>query len=329
VARLAREGRFDYLLVESTGISEPLPVAETFTFVDGEGQSLSSLARLDTMVTVVDAGAFMKDWAEAEALQARDLALDDEDERTIVDLLVDQVEFADVIVVNKVDRLDATGLAELEAMLRRLNPRAEIVRAAYGQVPLDRLLDTKRFSFEEASRAPGWLAVLRGDELPETEEYGICSFVYRARRPFHPERFWAFIHDDWPGVLRSKGFFWLATKARVVGEWSQAGGACSYQPAGLWWAETPQAEWPVDPDMLKEIGKDWVEGIGDRRQEIVVIGRQMDEAAVRGRFDACLLTDEEMARGADGWAAFEDPFPEWAIRDDEEALPESEKAGTH
>lgn len=317
VAALAREGRFDYLLVESTGISEPLPVAETFTFTDEGGTSLSQLARLDTMVTVVDASTFLKEWQAADDLSARGLALGDDDERTVVDLLVDQVEFANVLVINKVDRVSAADLDGLEGVLRQLNPAAAIVRARHGRVPLGAILDTRLFNFEEASRAPGWLTVLRGDEMPETEEYGIGSFVYRARRPFHPERFWALIHDEWPGVLRSKGFFWLATKMDVVGAWSQAGGACSYEPAGMWWSALPRTEWPTDAEAMDAIAREWQGAYGDRRQEIVVIGRGLDKAALTARLDACLVDDEDMARGPDAWRALADPFPMWALVDGE------------
>jgi len=322
VAALARANRFDYLLVESTGISEPLPVAETFTFEDEQGSSLSSLARLDTMVTVVDAGTLLDEWAKADGLRERRLALNDEDERTVVDLLVDQVEFANVIIINKIDRLDSPSLHALEAVLQRLNPRARILHAHQGAVPLDRILDTRLFDMDEASRAPGWLTVMRGEEVPESAEYGIGSFVYRARRPFHPRRFWALIHETWPGVLRSKGFFWLATQPRVVGEWSQAGGACNYQPAGLWWAEIPQAEWPTTPEALEDISLHWQDGIGDRRQELVIIGQNMDEAHLRSRLDACLATDSELAFGATLWKTVTDPFPLWRVVDDgDEDLP--------
>jgi G3E family GTPase len=265
------------------------------------------------MVTVVDAGAFLDEWAAADGLIDRGMALNGEDERTVVDLLVDQVEFANVIVVNKIDRVDTETAEALEAVLRQLNPKAAIVRAERGVVPLDQMLNTGRFDMTAASQAPGWLAVMRGEEVPESEEYGIRSFVYRARRPFHPERFWNLIHDDWPGVFRSKGFFWLASKYVVVGEWSQAGGACSYQPAGLWWADIPTAEWPTDTEALEDIGRHWRDDIGDRRQEIVIIGREMDETVLTARLDACLLTDDEMALGREAWEAFEDPFPAWKV----------------
>jgi len=311
VRALAEEGRFDYLVIESTGISEPLPVAETFTFADESGASLSSVARLDTMVTVVDALNFFRDYEESAFLKDRDLALSEADERTVVDLLIDQVEFADVLVLNKCDLAGAEEVQRLEGVLRKLNPRARLVQATKSRVPLDAVLDTGRFDFEQAARNPGWLRVLRGEETSEADEYSVSSFVYRARRPFHPQRFWKAIGRDWLGVVRSKGWFWLATRMRFVGEWSQAGGACNYRPAALWWAVVPQERWPDDRETLSRIWGDWQKPWGDRRQELVLIGCGMDEAALRRMLDACLLTDTEMARGEAGWAEFTDPFAPW------------------
>jgi G3E family GTPase len=313
VARLADEGRFDYLLIESTGVSEPLPVAETFTFEDEAGQSLSKVARLDTMVTVVDAGNFLDDYLSADTLTDRDLALSDEDEREVVGLLVDQVEFADVIVLNKTDLLPPKKLDQLEAVLRSLNASAKIVRAERGRVPLTEVLDTKRFDFDRASEAPGWMAVLRGDEQPETAEYGITSFVYRARRPLHPERFWAFIQNkrQLKGLLRSKGFCWIATRPDWIGLWSQAGRVAELSPHAVWWDTVPQGEWPDDPESRAGILCQFDGEYGDRRQELVFIGRKLDEAAIRAALDASLLTDEELAGGPEGWATFADPLPEW------------------
>ncbi|WP_245944784.1 GTP-binding protein [Crenobacter cavernae] len=232
VSRLAREGRFDYLVIESTGIAEPLPVAETFTFRDENGVSLSDLARLDTMVTVVDAAAFLADYASSDSLAERGTIAGDGDGRALVELLIEQVEFADVIVINKADRVDATALAQLHTVLARLNPRAGQIVAEFGRVPLEQILDTGRFDFDAAAEAPGWLKALDGEHLPETEAYGIASFVYRARRPFHPQRFCDLMQGgDWQGVLRSKGYFWLASRPDWVGNWSQAGGACRHGPA--------------------------------------------------------------------------------------------------
>lgn len=221
VDRLAREGRFDQLVIESTGISEPLPVAETFTFEGEDGRSLGEVARLDTMVTVVDAFNFLRDYASRDSLQSRGESMGEEDARTVVDLLIDQIEFCDVIVINKIDLIDANARERLVALLRGLNPRARIEIAEFGKVPLERVLDTGLFDFDEASRAPGWLQEMRGTHTPETDAYGIRSFVYRARRPFHPQRFFDLVEGEWPGVVRSKGFFWLATHPTVAGSWSQ------------------------------------------------------------------------------------------------------------
>jgi G3E family GTPase len=322
IRRLADEGRFDYLLIESTGISEPLPVAETFTFRDGDGRSLSDIARLDTMVTVVDACNFLRDYGSHDFLADRGESLGEEDNRAVVDLLVEQIEFCDVLVVNKTDQVSNGQRDRLAAMLRGLNPRADIVYSEFGRVPLDRVLDTGRFDFEQAANAPGWLRELRGEHTPETEEYGISSFVYRARRPFHPRRFFEWINEDWPGVVRSKGYFWLASRLDLVGSWSQAGALTRHELGGLWWAGVPRENWPQDDDSLANIRARWVEPFGDRQQELVMIGMGMDEAALRAGFDACLLSDAEMAAGPGAWERFDDPFPNWIVREEvaEEAL---------
>ncbi|MBL9076318.1 MAG: GTP-binding protein [Planctomycetes bacterium] len=315
VDRLARAGRFDYLLIESTGISEPMPVAETFTFTDEHGRGLGDVAKLDTMVTVVDANAFPRDLGQATELRERGLALGDDDDRTVDDLLVEQVEFADVIVVNKVDLVTADELAALQALLRRLNPTAEQVVARDGVVPLAQVLGTGKFDFDRAATSPGWLAQLRGQESSEADTYGIGSFVYRARRPFHPQRLDEVLRSDWPGVLRSKGFLWLATRHDVVGEWHQAGGSCRTSPAGTWWATADRAEWP--DEVRREIEASWQEPWGDRRQEIVVIGRDVDRAALTARLDACLLTDREMQGGPAAWQQLPDPFEPWTTAEAE------------
>ena len=319
VAKLAGEGRFDYLLIESTGIAEPLPVAETFTFEDEQGQSLSSIARLDTMVTVVDAGSFMADWNESADLEARGLALDDTDTRSVVDLLVDQVEFADVIVVNKVDRVTLAELTTLERLLKRLNPRAQVLHATRGVVPLDRILNTGLFDFDAASQAPGWLSVLRGEEQPETAEYGITSFVFRARRPFHPARLAGLLEGELRGALRSKGFAWIASRPAIMADWSHAGRAFTLEPAAVWWADLDRDEWPDDPDVRAEIDLSWDAATGDRRQEIVFIGRYMNQSELRDRLDACLLTDAEMALGSGAWHRLPDPLPAWDVEEAETA----------
>jgi G3E family GTPase len=311
INRLAQEKRFDYLLIESTGISEPMPVAETFTFRDEEGRSLADVAQLDTMVTVVDACNFLKDYSSSDSLNDRGESMGEEDERTVVDLLVEQIEFCDVIVLNKADLVSADDFARLTGILRTLNPRADIVPAHFSKVPLDRVLNTGRFDFEQAASAPGWLQELRGEHVPETEEYGIASFAYQARRPFHPQRFWDMIHSEWAGVIRSKGYFWLASRMEYAGEWSQAGGVCRHHAAGLWWSAVDRTDWPDDEESRQRILEKSIEPFGDRRQELVLIGIEMNQDAITTSLDQCLLTDAEMALGPQKWMSFVDPFPAW------------------
>ncbi|RSE60590.1 GTP-binding protein [Alcaligenes faecalis] len=311
VDRLAKEGRFDQLVIESTGISEPLPVAETFTFEGEDGRCLGEVARLDTMVTVVDAFNFLRDYSSQDSIQSRGESLGEEDARTVVDLLIEQIEFCDVLVLNKIDLISEAERERLMAILNSLNPRARIETAEFGKVPLERVLNTGLFDFEEASRAPGWLQELRGTHTPETEEYGIGNFVYRARRPFHPHRFLELVESEWPGVVRSKGFFWLANFPTLAGSWSQAGAVARYHVAGYWWASMPPERWPEDPEAVALIKEKWDERVGDARQELVLIGMDMDEAALRARFDACLLSDEEMASGPSTWTTWTNPFSDW------------------
>ncbi len=317
VRSLADSGKYDYLLIEGTGIAEPLPIAETFTFADEDGVSLGDVARLDTMVTVVDAKNFLTDWQEAEYLADRGLAAADEDERTVVDLLVDQVEFADVLVLNKADLVNKRELKAVEGVLKKLNPGATLLHSERGQVPLREILDTGRFDLEKAQAAPGWLKELRGEHVPETEEYGISSFVFRARRPFHPARLWKHVHGSWKGILRSKGFFWLATRNDVTGVWAQAGGATSLEPSGMWWAAVPKRDWPKDRELRKMVEADWHPTFGDRKQEIVFITRGRDHAALTRQLEKCLLTDAELKKGPAAWAALDDPFPKWVIMQSE------------
>lgn len=311
VRRLAQEHRFDQLVIESTGISEPLPVAETFTFEDEQGLSLNEFARLDTMVTVVDAYNFLRDYSSYDSLQQRGESLGEQDERTVVDLLIDQIEFCDVIVLNKVDLINADEKERLFAILHSLNPRAKIEIAEFGKVDLDKVLNTQLFDFNAAAQAPGWLKELRGEHLPETEEYGISSFVYRARRPFHPQRFYDFVNSEWQGVVRSKGFFWLASDPTLAGSWSQAGAMARHGVAGHWWAVVPKDHWPQDSQSVAAIEKNWDPRTGDARQEIVMIGMDMDQLGLTAQFDACLLTDTEMAMGPEAWQEFDNPFPNW------------------
>ncbi|KXZ63851.1 zinc metallochaperone GTPase ZigA [Acinetobacter venetianus] len=312
VRRLAQDHRFDQLVIESTGISEPLPVAETFTFEDENGVSLNEFARLDTMVTVVDAFNFLKDYSSIDSLQMRGESLGDEDQRNVVDLLIDQIEFCDVIILNKVDLINEDEKQKLFGILHSLNPRAKIEVSEFGRVNLDRVLNTNLFDFNAAAQAPGWLKELRGEHTPETEEYGIQSFVYRARRPFHPQRFFDFINSEWKGVIRSKGFFWLASDPEFAGSWSQAGAMARHGVAGYWWAAVPDEHWPEDPQSREAIQKNWNDQTGDARQEIVLIGMEMDQEDLIQRFDACLLDDNEMLLGVETWQNFENPFHGWA-----------------
>ncbi|WP_321835140.1 zinc metallochaperone GTPase ZigA [Pseudomonas kulmbachensis] len=313
VSALARDGRFDYLLIESTGISEPLPVAETFTFRDEAGQSLADIARLDTMVTVVDGLNFLQDYQAAESLDSRGETLGESDERSITDLLIEQIEFADVILISKIDLISSADRQELIAILQRLNAQAEVIPMVMGEVPLHKILDTGRFDFERAAQAPGWLQEIRGEHVPETEEYGIASSAYRARRPFHPERFFNFIERPWTNgkLLRSKGFFWLASKYQEAGSWSQAGGLMRYGFAGRWWRFVPHDQWPQDAQTKAEILQKWLPDTADCRQELVFIGQHIDFSLLTDELDACLLTDAEMALGEAGWKLLSDPFGEW------------------
>ena len=313
VTKLAQEGRFDYLVIESTGIAEPLPVAETFTFADENGLSLSDVARLDTMVTVVDAINFLRDYDEAKFLTETAESLGEDDERSVADLLVDQVEFADVILISKTDLAEKSEIERLLAILRTLNTSATILPISNGEVELDAVLDTQSFSFEKAQQAPGWLKEMRGEHIPETEEYGISSFAYHARRPFHPEKFYDFLHNakDYGKLIRSKGYFWLATRPEFVGQWSQAGGIARYGVAGMFWKAIPKEEWPTDQDYLDAINDIWQEPYGDMRQELVFIGQGLEQQKLIARLNECLLTEDEIEQGLDYWLSLEDPFPEW------------------
>jgi G3E family GTPase len=313
VTKLAQEGRFDYLVIESTGISEPLPVAETFTFADENGISLSDVADLDTMVTVVDAVNFLKDYDEAKYLQDTGESLGEEDERSVADLLVDQVEFADVLLISKTDLASPTDIARLTAILKTLNTHAKIVPISQGQVNIDAVLNTGLFNFEHAQQAPGWLKEMRGEHVPETEEYGIASFTYEARRPFHPEKFHEFLHstDKYGKLIRSKGYFWLASRPEFAGQWSQAGGIARYGFGGMFWKAIPKKNWPTDEEYLVSIERQWVEPFGDMRQELVFIGQSVDQSAMTKALDECLLSEEDVLRGKAYWTTLQDPFPVW------------------
>jgi G3E family GTPase len=350
VKRLADEGRFDYLLIESTGISEPMPVAATFAVRDEHGFSLSDMARLDTMVTVVDGANFLDDFSSRERLADRGQQAGPGDSRGIVNLLGEQIEFADVIVISKCDIADPGKLALTKAMLRGLNRDARIVESSNGELSLSEILDTRRFDYVRAQLAPGWMKELRGEHTPETEEYGISSFVFRARRPLHPLRYGGLLNRGIGGVIRSKGFFWLASRMDWVGELAVVGGSTQTHAAGFWfaarhrvdaglvgmppapveqtlapltelgWKRTQAARWSIPlppPEQVSDAGEYramqrlWHPLWGDRRQELALIGIGLDEARVRAELESCLLTDEEMAMGPDAWLDLPDPFPAW------------------
>ena len=312
VAKLAKEGRFDAMVIESTGVSEPMPVAETFTFSDESGRTLNDLAQLDTMVTVVDARNFLEDYHSTDDLQSREMGVTQEDVRTIAHLLTDQVEFANVILINKTDTVSADQLDEIRGIVRALNPKAKIHLTQQSEIALEAVLDTGLFAMAEAEQNEGWLDSLQG-HTPETEEYGISNFVYRARRPFHPQRFQDLLKAPWAGVIRAKGMFWLATRNEIAGYVSQAGVLRDIRAMGLFWSAIAESEWPQDEQSQVEI-RTHVQGVyGDRRSEIVIIGRNMDKAALTAKFDAALITEMEFKKGPDAWTQLPDPFPEWVF----------------
>lgn len=314
VTKLAKARKFDYLLIESTGISEPLPVAETFTFEDEDGISLSDVSKLDTMVTVVDAVNFLKDYNEAKYLQEVGESLGKEDERSVADLLVDQVEFADIILISKTDLVKKSDIDRLTVILKTLNTDATIIPISMGEINIDKILNTNLFDFERAQQAPGWLKEMRGEHVPETEEYGISSFVYEARKPFYPQKFYDFLHSkDLEGkLIRSKGYFWLATRPILAGTWSQAGGIAHHGFAGMFWKAIPEEHWPKEQESIDYIKEKWVEPFGDMRQELVFIGQGLDKNKITQLLDDCLLSDSDLLSGKDNWAKFQDPFPAWA-----------------
>jgi len=313
INKLAEEKKFDYLVIESTGISEPLPVAETFTFEDETGVSLSDAANLDTMVTVVDAVNFIKDYEDAKYLQETGESLGDDDERSVADLLVDQIEFADVILISKTDLVKDKDINKLEAIIKTLNTQAEIIPIKEGNVEIDKVLNTGLFDFDKAKEAPGWLKEMRGEHIPETEEYGISSFTYTARRPFLPEKFYKFLHstEKYGKLIRSKGFFWLGSRLEYAGQWSQAGGIARYGFAGMFWRSVPRRDWPTDEQALASIKASWVEPFGDMRQELVFIGQGLDEPAIKKALDECLVSENDMLKGEEFWSNLDDPFPAW------------------
>ena len=318
IARLAKEERFEYLVIESTGISEPLPVAETFTFENEDGISLSDVATLDTMVTVVDAFNFLNDYDEAKDLQETDESLGEDDERSVAGLLAEQIEFADILLISKIDLVKKSDIDRLIAILKSLNTNAQIIPISKGNIAIDKVLNTGLFNFEKAAQAPGWLKEMRGEHIPETEEYGISSFSYKARKPFYPQKFYEFLHsDDIIGKLfRSKGYFWLATRPEYAGHWNQAGGMAHYEPVGKFWNATSKDQWPQDINFLDSIKENWEEPFGDMRQEIVFIGQDLDKDKITKALNDCLLSDEDMQLGKEHWLSLVDPFPRWETEEE-------------
>ena len=312
VRRLAGEGRFDYLLIESTGISEPLPVAATFDFRDEDGESLSDVAQIDTMVTVVDAVNLLRDYSSHDFLRDRGETLGEEDDRTLVHLLTDQIEFADVVILNKVADAEPDQVDAARKIIRSLNADARIIETSYSDVPADAILDTGLFDFQKAHEHPMWAKELYGfaDHVPETEEYGVTSFVYRARRPFVPEKIKAVLNAEMPGVIRAKGHFWMATRPDWVVEFSLAGALSSIKPLGTWWAAVPKERWPDHPTARAYMDTHWQEPWGDRRQELVFIGSGIDWPGLKTRLDSALLP-EEVAGGPEALPDLPDPFPLW------------------
>ncbi len=309
VKRLAEENKYDYILIESTGIGEPLPIAQTFSYVDEEsGIDLSEYCRLDTMVTVVDAFRFWNDFSSGETLMDRKQAANEEDQREVVDLLIDQIEFCDVLVLNKCDLVNEKDLAELEAVLRKLQPRAKFIRSSNANVTSREILNTGLFDLEEASQSAGWLQELQHEHVPETEEYGISSFVYRARRPFHPERLLQWI-EQWPKeIVRAKGLLWLATRNDVVALMSQAGPSVSFEPAGYWVASLSEVEQEALLQEEPELKEMWDPVYGDRLTELVLIGIRFDKDQIINQLNKCLLSDAELELD---WKKLRDPLPEF------------------
>ena len=313
VEKLAKLNKFDYLLIESTGISEPIPVAQTFSFATGDDLlDLTKFSRLDTMVTVVDAFNFFKDFGSADTIVTRKMTNDSEDHRTIVNLLTDQIEFANVIVLNKTDLVPPENLKLLEGLIIKLNPDAKLIRSSFGKVDPKELLNTKMFNYEKAQQSAGWIKELNNQHIPETQEYGISSFVFRSRHPFHPIRFWEFVQHQWPGnVLRSKGIFWIASRPDEVLLWSQAGGSSRAEVYGKWWASMPLSQRAQRDDYLEnqdEIQKKWDKTWGDRINEIVIIGQHMDASKIEKELERCLCTDAEMD-GIRFRPLVQDPWP--------------------
>ncbi len=311
LTELSRSGQYDYVLVEATGISEPMPIAANFFSEGDDSPSLDDLVRIDAAITVVDALNFPIDYEKGSTLEERNVTLASGDDRSVSDVLAEQVEFANIIVINKTDLVDEAALRKLEATLSHLNPKARLVRATHGIAPLESLIDTGAFEFEEASQASGWQQAIVGKSEPPENDFNLEVFVYRARRPFHPGRLWDALRRADDGVIRVKGFFWLASRHNHAGVWSQAGQTFRDDLAGRWWASLPRDEWPEEASAQEEIDRLHEEPYGDRRQELAFIGTRLDRDALQRKLDDCLLDDVEMSLGQLGWEGFADPFSVW------------------
>ncbi len=320
VEKLARENRFDYLLIESSGISEPLPVAQTFSFVDeANGVDLSRFSRLDTLVTVVDAFNFFRDFSSIDNVHQRELNHDPADTRTIVNLLTDQIEFANVLILNKTDLMSREQVGELKAILHKLNPKARLIESEFSKVDPAQILNTHLFDFAEASQSAGWIQELQNHQngighTPETEEYGLSSFVFRDRRPFHPVRFWRYLSENFPaGIIRSKGLFWLASRPNDALNFSQAGGSLRAESAGVWWASMPfsqRVQYGAFLENRPAIEARWHKRFGDRQNELVIIGQDLNQQQITAELQDCLCTELEISHMENN-GAFKDPFPVW------------------
>ncbi|MEM9172861.1 MAG: GTP-binding protein [Pseudomonadota bacterium] len=313
IARIARTAQFDYLLIEPAGVGDPLSIAEMIAYAGQDGERMSNLATLDSMVTVVDAVHFLDDYDAANMLRDYDPTLKEDSPRSVADLLAEQIEFADVLLISKTDQVCQDDVAQLTAILQALNTEAQVVPIVHGVVETDAVLNTKRFDFERVQQASGWMKQMRGVRVPATEKYRIGSFAYEARRPFHPERFYRFLHATkrYGKLLRAKGYFWLATRPDYAGQWNKAGGMARHGLAGLFWKSVPRSDWPDDTQYLANIEALWQEPFGDMRQQLVFIGQDLAEREIVDELDRCLLSEAEVARGEAYWQTLSDPFPAW------------------
>ncbi len=307
VKKLAEMQKFDYLIIESTGISEPIHVAETFTFVDENGNSLSEFAKLDTMVTVVDAYNFLRDFESVDDLKDRKLELNEEDQRSIANLLVDQIEFADKIIINKIDLVSSSELNKIIGIIRSLNQSAQILQTKFSQIPLKEVLFTESFNFEKAANSPMWLKVMRGEEVSESDEYGISSISFVEQRPFHPKRLYEFLHSNFQGIIRAKGYFWIASQIDVLIELSISGNIREYFPRGFWLASIPEEEWNISEQEKEEILKTWHPVFGDRRNQLVFIGKKEILEEIKAKLKEAILTNAELNKFKK--LKLTDPFP--------------------